>query len=245
VQDHFVVGQYKMLITSLTDFPYKGSKEYTQMALDYKDGSQRALLTPDFGVYLDAGWKNRLEVPKPELKDEPKSPLKPQAPNVELHGDLPVAFEGLTDLYAEYEQRLAEYELRKEAYELDKKAFEELKEELKNQPNTYKWPFAWVEWPDRGTIAVELAESVVRAIVKGLEAGKTIDVGCAGAHGRTGTLLAFLLIYVEHLDPKEAIEQVHKRHCSKAIESSAQVHAIYGFAGQTVTSEEATKLARW
>ena len=50
-------------------------------------------------------------------------------------------------------------------------------------------------------------------------------------HGRTGTMLACLLVEVEGLAPDEAIKQARQRYCSRVVESEAQIETVYRYAG--------------
>ena len=54
-----------------------------------------------------------------------------------------------------------------------------------------------------------------------LRNGKVIDIGCWGGHGRTGTMLACLLV-IQGLDADTAMKQVNDRYCVQAIESFSQ-----------------------
>ena len=78
-----------------------------------------------------------------------------------------------------------------------------------------------LRWPDRGVIPVwDLSVGVVWAIEKA-RAGEIVDVACLGSHGRTGTFMAAMLIYMGRT-PGEAIAQVRKGHCERAIETDGQ-----------------------
>ena len=96
-----------------------------------------------------------------------------------------------------------------------------------NQATSY--PKTVIDWPDEGMIDIPLFEKTVDSILKLLESGKKIDIaGCRG-HGRTGTVLACLLIEVEHLGPDSAIKTIHERYCDFALETpeQEQLVAIY------------------
>lgn len=65
-----------------------------------------------------------------------------------------------------------------------------------------------------------------------IKAGKKIMAWCTGSHGRTGTLYASLLALAEpDVDP---VETARARHCSKAVETQAQIEAVYAIAGKPV-----------
>ena len=50
-------------------------------------------------------------------------------------------------------------------------------------------------------------------------------MGCFGAHGRTGTLLASILVY-EGYTATDAINKVRKDYCDRAIENKKQEDLI-------------------
>jgi hypothetical protein len=57
-----------------------------------------------------------------------------------------------------------------------------------------------------------------------LQEGKKIHVGCIGGHGRTGTVLS--AIVAQALGEKNAIQYVRKNYCTRAVESSEQIHFL-------------------
>lgn len=68
--------------------------------------------------------------------------------------------------------------------------------------------------------------STCKWILHELKQGKRIDTGCAGGHGRTGTMLAALLI-TQGVESTEAIARVRSTHCVQAIETTQQVAYLY------------------
>lgn len=65
-----------------------------------------------------------------------------------------------------------------------------------------------------------------------LEAGKFVDIGCIGGHGRTGTLISCLLV-MQGMDPNMAISKIRQEYCSQAVESIAQTRFIQELAKAT------------
>ncbi len=226
VQVDVAIGEYNILVTGGHDLTAKDLKDLA--------AKENGMEYPDLGIYLDTGWKSKLELDK----KRPISPSEPKFPKIEAFGG--AAALDLTDITGDTTEIMEKYRTAKEQYDLDLAAYNQA-------PKEYAWPFMWVEWPDRGIIPVEVAERLVTFIRDQLKAGKVIDVGCAGAHGRTGTLLAMLLIDEEGLSPLQAIKQVRKRHCQKAIESEAQVKALFGYGGKLATDEQAKELksSKW
>ena len=85
-----------------------------------------------------------------------------------------------------------------------------------------------VNWPDRGVIPVEDLDSLTGYLLRKIRNGEIVETGCYGAHGRTGTLLAALLV-AEGAMPNEAISQVRTRHCKQAIETKSQEDLVSEF----------------
>ena len=83
-----------------------------------------------------------------------------------------------------------------------------------------------VDWPDFGVLGVEEFAELIDHIQLSLMHGVDVAVGCIGAHGRTGTLLAGLTAVVEGCDAEEAVRRVRARYCGKAVETKGQVQLI-------------------
>lgn len=190
--------------------------DVTVSELDAMKYRTRDLVTPDVGIYFDGGWPKKLVRPKPVVYE----------PEIEIVGNVP----GVTSKWATKIKR------EWDRYWADRAAAD-------SQPDEVRWPYLMVDWPDRGILSWETTETLVTYTLKQVRAGKVVDMGCAGAHGRTGTFLAMLLIDAENLTPEVAISEVRRRHCDKAIESASQVRAIFGYAGQFATSEEVKRLS--
>lgn len=197
-----------------------GAHDVSQEELNRMQFRGRMLVTPDLGIYLTHAWENKLKAPKP-------LPAGLDLPSFEIRGKVPSGLAATVKFIAE-----------------ERAAYATAKAEAEKLPDAWRWPYVLIGWPDQGVINVEVAAQVVEYILRQLKAGKVVDTGCAGAHGRTGTLLAMLLIDAEKLTPEQAITSVRQRHCHKAIESAAQVQAIFGFGGTIATAEEVKRLAR-
>lgn len=79
-----------------------------------------------------------------------------------------------------------------------------------------------IKWPDRDIIPVNyLHTAVVFCHGTVADNSKVLEIGCHGAHGRTGTLLAAIIVY-QGATAEEAIDQVRSEHCSHAIETKSQ-----------------------
>ena len=80
----------------------------------------------------------------------------------------------------------------------------------------------YVWWDDMGTLEQDLLESLVDEAHEALAKGDTVEVGCIGGHGRTGTFLAALLVKVERLNGDEAVKRVKETYCCDAVETPGQ-----------------------
>jgi hypothetical protein len=84
------------------------------------------------------------------------------------------------------------------------------------------WPHEQVSWPDFG---VPNDPAPVLAALRGLlaraEAGESVELGCLGAHGRTGTALACLAV-LRGVKPGDAVPWVRAHYCARAVETPDQ-----------------------
>jgi hypothetical protein len=84
------------------------------------------------------------------------------------------------------------------------------------------WPHEHLEWPDFGVPGDR--ETVVRALEALLgraRLGQRVEIGCYGAHGRTGTALACMAILCGRA-PSEAVAWVRDEYCERAVETDGQ-----------------------
>lgn len=88
----------------------------------------------------------------------------------------------------------------------------------------------YTHWQDFGLPTLPIPEFVrLLKFVESLAKDHTMEVGCIGGHGRTGTALASLAV-IAGLTPNEAIENVRTLYCEKAIETDRQewvVEAVF------------------
>lgn len=84
------------------------------------------------------------------------------------------------------------------------------------------WSHAHVDWPDFG---VPDDTAVVTAALEDLlgraRAGERVEIGCLGAHGRTGTALAALGV-LSGVPADDAVRWVRAAYCDRAIETPEQ-----------------------
>jgi hypothetical protein len=84
------------------------------------------------------------------------------------------------------------------------------------------WPHAHLDWPDFGVPrdpAVVVEE--LRLLLARARSGQRVELGCWGAHGRTGTALGALAV-LTGLPADEAVSWVRTTYCAKAIETAEQ-----------------------
>jgi hypothetical protein len=84
------------------------------------------------------------------------------------------------------------------------------------------WPHAHVAWPDfnipddPATLIAAVASLLERA-----RTGERVELGCLGAHGRTGTALAAAAILCG-VPPLAAVGWVRSTYCDRAVENETQ-----------------------
>ena len=90
------------------------------------------------------------------------------------------------------------------------------------------WPsMAFIDWRD-GAAPDDSISACADWTLDQWKAGKNIQFGCFGAHGRTGTFLALLLLRAGFADSAyDAVEQVRTNFiCDKAVETPKQVEYL-------------------
>ena len=95
------------------------------------------------------------------------------------------------------------------------------------------WPYLYTDWPDMSPVEQEPLAVIVDAVIAALGKGQTVEIGCTGGHGRTGTVIAGVLAILEGLDAGTAIAETRKRYCVSAIETFKQEEMIYHLLGET------------
>lgn len=84
------------------------------------------------------------------------------------------------------------------------------------------WPHEYLDWPDFGVPdSSSTVMSTVAAILKRAQDGESVEIGCIGGHGRTGTALACAAV-LTGCPPDQAVDWVRRTYCPQAIETSAQ-----------------------
>lgn len=86
--------------------------------------------------------------------------------------------------------------------------------------------YPWSDFQDPDSIRE--FELVTRWLLDHIMLGKRVEVGCVGGHGRTGTLLASLLI-LQGVDAWSAIDRIRHTYCEWAVESLQQERFLEDF----------------
>jgi len=90
------------------------------------------------------------------------------------------------------------------------------------------WPMAWLDWPDYSVPSFDDVVKLVPWVMERIQAGSRVETGCLGGHGRTGTLLALLLVQ-QGVKPGTAMNRVWDKYCIEAIESAKQVDLVIDY----------------
>lgn len=85
------------------------------------------------------------------------------------------------------------------------------------------WDHDHLDWPDFGVPADRAAVvSSLQSLLDRARQGRTVEIGCLGGHGRTGTALALLAVLAGH-PPDDAVAWVRHHYCPDAVETRAQL----------------------
>lgn len=98
----------------------------------------------------------------------------------------------------------------------------------------------YVPWRDMGVVSYRTLSAAVVWSLTHVGAGGRLEIGCVGGHGRTGTMLGAILIYMGRTG-KEAINEVRERYCKKAIETKGQEDLLLSLATAFKDMEKSDK----
>jgi protein-tyrosine phosphatase len=94
---------------------------------------------------------------------------------------------------------------------------------------TPPWDHEHLAWPDFGVPPdVDLLRASLADVLARAGAGARVELGCWGAHGRTGTALACLAVLAGHA-PGDAVEWVRTNYCERAVETPEQQAFVESF----------------
>ena len=83
----------------------------------------------------------------------------------------------------------------------------------------------YFDWPDYGVVDVKKLIPALEWALNGLRAGRNVEIGCHGGHGRTGTFVAAMCVMYGEL-AEDAISRIRLEYCEKAIETKPQEEMI-------------------
>jgi hypothetical protein len=91
------------------------------------------------------------------------------------------------------------------------------------------WPHAVVDWPDFGVpTEPEILREALDDLHRRARTGHSVEVGCLGGHGRTGTTLGCLAI-LTGTSPEKAVAWVRANYCGAAVETAEQEAFVSAF----------------
>jgi hypothetical protein len=92
------------------------------------------------------------------------------------------------------------------------------------------WPAEIVAWPDFGLPShPEQAVAQIQAAYARARGGESVEIGCLGGLGRTGTVLSCLAV-LAGVDSSEAVGWVRRNYRPEAVESVEQEQWVEWFA---------------
>jgi hypothetical protein len=98
-----------------------------------------------------------------------------------------------------------------------------------------RWPSEMIEWPDYGlpTDRDRAADQITAAFERARR-GDSVEVGCVGGLGRTGTVLACMAV-LAGVPAASAVGWVRREYNPAAVETAAQEHWVRWFADRLQT----------
>lgn len=91
-------------------------------------------------------------------------------------------------------------------------------------------PGIYFPWTDGQAVDLLKLDALMEWINPLITAGKKIEIACIGGHGRTGTLVAAIILYRNpEFTPKAVITAVRNLYCNHAVETYAQIKCLYEF----------------
>ena len=91
------------------------------------------------------------------------------------------------------------------------------------------WPHVHVDWPDFGVPEdIDVLRRALTDLLDRARTGESVEVGCLGGHGRTGTALACLAV-LTGTPANDAVAWVRANYCEKAVETDEQEELVATF----------------
>ena len=93
------------------------------------------------------------------------------------------------------------------------------------------WPADLIDWPDFELPRDRMrAAAQIRAAFSRAKSGQSVEIGCVGGLGRTGTVLACMAV-LAGVDSSDAVGWVRENYRSNAVETPDQERWVDWFAG--------------
>jgi protein-tyrosine phosphatase len=89
-------------------------------------------------------------------------------------------------------------------------------------------PAVFLDWPDMQDMKLDDVAPVVEVIASMLSEGRSVEIGCIGAHGRTGTLVSLVMVRFGY-SAEQAIAGVREFYCKKAVETKKQESMVEAY----------------
>ena len=91
------------------------------------------------------------------------------------------------------------------------------------------WPHASIDWPDFGVPAdSDALRDALLDLRRRARSGESVELGCLGGHGRTGTALACLAV-LSGTSAEDAVAWVRANYCEQAVETDEQKRLVAAF----------------
>lgn len=94
----------------------------------------------------------------------------------------------------------------------------------------YKWAPTWrnefINWPDFSVPADPFTACAQISDAYALAKMASVEIGCIGGHGRTGTMLACMFVHHLKVPAQEAIAIVRDVYCPSAVETADQAKFV-------------------
>jgi hypothetical protein len=83
------------------------------------------------------------------------------------------------------------------------------------------WPHEHLAWPDFGVPDPDELSAVLPPLLERARESDSVEIGCLGGHGRTGSALACLAV-LTGVPADGAVDWVRAHYCAKAVETDEQ-----------------------
>lgn len=92
---------------------------------------------------------------------------------------------------------------------------------------------SYIHWEDFDDLHPIKFQLILNKLQIALVNNLSVEIGCIGAHGRTGTVIAGLIARIEGLSARDSILKAREIYCNGAVETYPQMCMIYNLTGET------------